>query len=230
VERVWNLERRRDDQFFIAESEIHLWQLDDIEAGWSSQSMLDGLSLDEQEKADLFGCPLSRNRYIQCRLWLRGVLAGYLGCERSEVPLVYSDGGKPFLSESKLDFTLSHSGNRALLGVSLEHELGVDIEKIAPVPEAALISGRWFSAEEHLSISLANDADMAFLQCWVRHEAVHKAIGQGLALPMDSIKIPCVQNEMGTVFHGGRKIQVQNVQVKGPYVAAIAWFHKDSQK
>lgn len=44
--------------------------------------------------------------------------------------LVYEDNKKPFLSDSNIKISLSHTNNMAMVGLSDQNEIGVDIEKI----------------------------------------------------------------------------------------------------
>ncbi|NWH09670.1 MAG: 4'-phosphopantetheinyl transferase superfamily protein [Alphaproteobacteria bacterium] len=95
-------------------------------------------------------------------------------------------GGKPILlpstDRSALSFSLSHSHDLMLIGVAARSGLGVDVERVRAVPQAALIAQRFFSADEQemLSALLGEARDIAFLKIWTLYEAVLKRDGVGL--------------------------------------------------
>lgn len=80
--------------------------------------------------------------------------------------------GKPFLaSHPDVHFSVSHSGDLAIVGVTRAGPVGVDVERIRPVPEAEHIARRWL-----------HGADPAnFFDHWTRREAHLKALGIGLS-------------------------------------------------
>ncbi|HEV2726651.1 MAG TPA: hypothetical protein VGV34_00060 [Solirubrobacterales bacterium] len=89
---------------------------------------------------------------------LREVLAVYLGEDPELIRLEKGEHGKPRLADSprRLEFNLSHSGELALVAVSGEHEVGVDVERVRP------------------------KRGEAFYRRWACHEAHVKCLGTGL--------------------------------------------------
>ncbi|HEX6602937.1 MAG TPA: hypothetical protein VF030_09880 [Solirubrobacterales bacterium] len=89
---------------------------------------------------------------------LRRVLAIYLGQGPSQIRLTEGEHGKPRLAdpEATLRFNLSHSGEIALVAVSGEVEVGVDVERIRP------------------------KRDEDYYWRWASHEAEVKCLGVGL--------------------------------------------------
>jgi 4'-phosphopantetheinyl transferase len=75
----------------------------------------------------------------------------------------------------ELRFNLSHSQEMALVAVALEIEVGVDVERIRPLPEFIAIARRFFPPGE----PLPRDAE-EFFRAWTRIEAQLKARGVGL--------------------------------------------------
>lgn len=62
---------------------------------------------------------------------LRQVLAVYLGMKPEEIELEAGRHGKPRLAGAgRLQFNLSHSGELALVAVSAQLEVGVDVQRI----------------------------------------------------------------------------------------------------
>lgn len=133
----------------------------------------------------------------QGRAPLVGLLAAYLGIPESSVALQEGTRGKPELALPKVDphrsrqgatnqtlsFNWSHSGDYALIALSREAALGVDIERLRKNLRALEIARRFFDPAEAATLAtLELDArDRAFIGLWCAKEAVLKAVGEGLS-------------------------------------------------
>lgn len=153
------------------------------------------LSEDELQRAERFRFERDRTRFILCRGTLRRVLGRYLNETPERVRLRATARGKPGLAEGHeeggLRFNLSHSGGYALVGVARGQEIGVDLERVRPVPEADQIVQRFFSQQENAAyFALPPDKrPEAFFACWTRKEACLKATGEGFFLPPDRFDV-----------------------------------------
>lgn len=85
--------------------------------------------------------------------------------------------GKPYLRDSKLFFSLSHSRSFAACAVS-DTPVGIDLEGERPMHEPVL--RRCFSEQEQALIRRADRPDFAFIQLWTQKESYLKATGDGL--------------------------------------------------
>lgn len=150
----------------LRDGELCVWraQLDLDE--WPSA---DCLPLEERERAARVLHPLARRRWVAARWALRSVLSCYLDEDPAEIELRLGRHGKPMLAPSPLPlhFNLSHSADRALVAISGEREVGVDIERIGARPSA-------------------------FYAAWTRREAIAKCFGTGLAAPLPEGVAPAV--------------------------------------
>ena len=108
------------------------------------------LSEGESERADRFVFERDRTRFIACRAILRGVIAQNLNIGPTDVVFAYGEKGKPYLEDWPLFFNLSHSHNEALIAISRNAPLGVDVEHIRPPTRNNWIdlAQRFFSAAE----------------------------------------------------------------------------------
>lgn len=95
--------------------------------------------------------------------------------------------GKPALagSPAPLRFSLSHSGELALVAVSAEREVGVDVEAIEPGRDVLALARRGLDAAAASRVREASPERRvgAFYDAWVRREALAKCSGAGLAGP-----------------------------------------------
>lgn len=150
------------------------------------------LSDDEHNRAERSRLEKLQRSYALSRGALRVLLGHYLGCLPNEIELASGPKGKPGLqSPSRLKFNTSHSGQMALYAFTLDCEIGVDVEKIRELDDSESIAARFFSAAELFdlrSLPLA-DRELAFFRCWTRKEAFVKAIGDGLAIPLNGFQV-----------------------------------------
>jgi 4'-phosphopantetheinyl transferase len=142
------------------------------------------LSSEERARANKFHFPKHKAHFIISRGVLRELLARYLGHQASEIEFNYQPLGKPELLHNprNLQFNLSHSGSVALYGLTLEHEIGVDIEIIKACDELELAQ-RFFTETEYQSLLglPPHERQQGFFQIWTQKEAFIKALGKGLA-------------------------------------------------
>lgn len=147
--------------------------------------------LDDEElaRAARFLVPRVGRRFTAARGTLREILGDALGVRPAQVRFTYGEHGKP--SVPGLWFNLSHSGDRALVGLA-DRDLGVDLEEVRPNVEFRRLAVRFFSAPEREALEAVPDAELprAFFRLWTRKEAYLKACGKGLALPLASFAVP----------------------------------------
>lgn len=173
--------------------EVYIWRIPLDEGDLQRNRAL--LSQDEVARADRFVRAIDGTRFAEGRAAMRRILAGYVGSSPQQLGFSYSSSGKPELAgrwqSSKIQFNLSHSQSIALLAVSREREVGIDVEWMNPKTSVMEISERFFSKDEVAALQAfpEEEQSLAFFQCWTRKEAFIKALGQGLAIPLDSFDV-----------------------------------------
>jgi 4'-phosphopantetheinyl transferase len=152
------------------------------------------LSSDERERARRFVFPRDRDRFIAGRAFLRLLLAQYLGSDPGELVFRYGAHGKPGLAHDQggLQFNLAHCGGLAVCALARGvDELGVDVERVRPIADAADVARSSFSPGEVAELEAVPEPERlgAFFNAWTRKEAFLKALGDGLARPLDSFDV-----------------------------------------
>lgn len=100
--------------------------------------------------------------------------------------LRYTEFERPFLNVD-LDFNISHSGAYVVCALSRKFRVGIDIEEIKQVEVPSFRNS--FTKEEFLHILCSPNNLLEFFKYWTMKEAVMKADGRGMNIPLKEIKI-----------------------------------------
>jgi 4'-phosphopantetheinyl transferase len=172
----------------LGEGEVQVWRA----TLPASDAWLDLLSDGEREARHRFRLERDRAMYVLSHALRRAVLGAHAGAAPSALRFTTGEHGKPALAGAPdLRFNVSHSGDVALLAVARGREVGVDVEQERPLADWEVVARRAFSPLEQLAIlRLPPPArEAAFYACWSRKEAVIKALGFGLAFPLDVFEV-----------------------------------------
>lgn len=154
-------------------------------------SLLDDV---ERTRYEAYRRDVDKFRFLTGRALIRGVAAAELGKEPKDIVIDSScfDCGKPH-GKPKVDgleVSISHSGERVALAVTELAPVGVDVEEIrdAEVDELARIA---FSPGELAAFKAVppDQRRAAFFTYWSRKEAVVKATGKGMSVPMSKLTL-----------------------------------------
>ena len=180
-------------EVIASEQEVHVWRVALNES--RAPEMRRSLSPDECARADRFHFDRDRNHFIVARSSLRTILGAYLKKNPPELSFSYSNYGKPSLfgepAYDQITFNLSHAKELALIAVTRNRAIGVDIEFIRPEFASEEIAERFFSRPEVSALrALPEDIQSeAFFNCWTRKEAYIKARGEGMSLPLNQFNV-----------------------------------------
>ena len=155
------------------------------------------LSTDEQNRAARFAFDRDRQRFILSHGLLR----------RDSVPLCGGSGRGGFnlkrefmanrlycvgiLSRQAIEFSLSHSGQYALVAVANGRAVGVDIEVCRPDVDALTLAQRFFAPGESQRIAQAHgdERQRMFYRYWTGKEAYLKGRGVGTVPRVGPVRI-----------------------------------------
>lgn len=180
----------------LGSDEVHVWGVPTSDPPRPYGVLREILSPDERARAEGFHFEADRVRYVVARGSLRLLLGRYHRQDPSSLAFAYGKHGKPELGNpvdpEVVRFNVSHSGKWVLLGFTLGREVGVDVERIRPVPRLEKIAEeRFTSAESRRLVGLPPDQRVrAFFSCWTRKEACLKALGTGLYARLDEVVVP----------------------------------------
>ncbi len=171
-------------------NEVHVWHLlaEQAPDAMRDPRLLALLSEDEAVRLDRYRQPRDRLHFLLARVLTRRVLASYLATQPDELRFHASAQGKPKLLDHALHFNLSHSQGAVVCAVSASHEVGVDVEDASRDRQLLDLAERYFAPDEaeHLRRLDACHRPAAFFAIWTLKEAFVKALGQGLAFPLDA--------------------------------------------
>jgi 4'-phosphopantetheinyl transferase len=189
---AWDADSPTGDADRFEAGEVHLWRFRLDAPADRLDALAETLSADERARADRFAFDVHRLRFVAARGRLREVLGRYLGAPPASLRFAYGPHGKPELRDAPgLRFNLSHSGSAALLAVSPDRPVGVDLEEARPLADFESLADRVFSPRERRALDALPPSGRlaAFYLGWTRKEAYLKALGDGLARPLDRFSV-----------------------------------------
>jgi 4'-phosphopantetheinyl transferase len=195
----------------LSDGRIHVWSVH-LEASSAVVDRFESfLAEDEARRSVRFRYEEHRRAFVVARGALRILLGRVLGAAPAAVRFHYGRHGKPrVVAAEHLEFSASDTVGLAMFAVARGCALGLDVEKIRPMPDAAGIVSAHFTAEEAASLA-SNPADeSAFFRYWVCKEAYVKATGEGLTRPL---------NEFGLTFQRGESVVLEHISGDGDQAA-----------
>ena len=153
---------------------------------------------------------------------LRSVLASYLDADPSGLAFERGRHGKPALAGHDLHFSFSHSGACALVAVSRDRPVGIDVERVKPGRAVECIARRRFAPAEYAALYrlAAADRAVAFHRCWTGKEAYAKGLGTGLTMGLASFALAGLVE--GRARCAVERWEVRQLPAPAGHVAAVA--------
>jgi phosphopantetheine--protein transferase-like protein len=162
----------------------------EVDCLWSQQRCQDSLGPlppEVQARALRYRCDRARRSLLASQTALRQIL-DFLDVDQRQ--LAVCPKGRPYLKDSDLEFNLSHSQDRAVIGLARDNRLregfGVDVEWMNRSVERDALAERFFSTNE---FHYTRESPQRFFRIWTRKEAVLKSNGVGLRVPLNSFQV-----------------------------------------
>lgn len=174
--------------------EVHLWYAYDesiTDTALVSQ-YYEMLNKDEKAKMERLYFDRHKHQYLVTRAMVRTVLSLY----EEDIPpenwrFVLNEYGKPFIGNSALSlplcFNISHTEKMVVMAVTLNRDIGVDVEYLPREGLTLELACKFFSEHEvkYLLNLPRNKQKTRFYDLWTLKEAYTKACGMGLSIPLN---------------------------------------------
>lgn len=140
--------------------------------------------------------PDDRRRFLTGRVLAKTVVGDHLGIPAPDVVFdaACEDCGKqhgpPRIPDSTLRLSISHAGDRVGLAIADGVQLGLDVESTTRRADDGLLDYA-LSAAERAAVAELSDVNRthAFFRYWTAKEALMKATGKGLRIPLTSLTL-----------------------------------------
>jgi 4'-phosphopantetheinyl transferase len=218
----------------LSSEDVHVWSALLDQPMPLFRKLAETLSVDEWMRGKRYYTERDRTRFVVRRGVLRMLLGRYLDVEPHQIQFRYGPYGKPVLAwpaiSRHIHFNLSHSDGLGLYAVTRDRQIGVDVERVRPLPDAEQIALHFFSPRENAALHAlsSNERQEAFFNCWTRKEAYLKATGGGLACPLNTFEVSLTPGEPTRLLSNSSDPQeltrwsLQTLTPAPGYVAALA--------
>jgi 4'-phosphopantetheinyl transferase len=136
----------------------------------------------DRQTAAAMADAVAAEQWLATHAALRLLIERRIGRSWRAVPLERKLNARPRLADAPVSFSLSHIPGMALIALTPQGDIGVDLERTRSVrvrqPRREAIEAA--GAALNSCALLPEDADARFLQAWVRLEAFAKADGCGI--------------------------------------------------
>ena len=177
----------------LPEYEVHLWFAFPEEI--QDQALLTRyhgfLNAEEAQQQARFYFEKHRHQYLVTRAVIRTLLARYDGLAPAEWRFVKNRYGRPAiapgLGTKRPRFNLSHTDGLIACAVTLDREVGVDVEHMGRGGDLIPIADRFFSPKEVEDLHQVPEQRQIdrFFDYWTLKESYIKARGMGLSIPLE---------------------------------------------
>ncbi len=161
----------------------------------------------EQQRALKFKIEDKYRQFVISRGLLRQILGLTLAMDPSSLQFHYEKLGKPYVQEcsagKQINFNVSHSHDIAVIAVTLDRVVGIDIEKQRDDIDHNKLAKRYFSSLEYDCFNQCHDdiRSRVFYTCWTRKEAVVKATGKGIAYGLNKFDVSIHPDDPPEILH-----------------------------
>lgn len=147
------------------------------------------LTAEETTKQQRFRFAKDRHSALITRAFVRTLLSRYAAIRPEDWRFSKGHKNKPEIIDAPLPlrFNLSHAQGLIVCVVTLDHDIGVDVEYTARKSETDKLAKRYFSPEEVVEMMTHDSSKRVdrFFDYWTLKESYIKACGDGLAIPLD---------------------------------------------
>ena len=175
---------------------------------------------EERRHVDRMRAEAARTRSVATRAAMHRAVGRLLGRDPSQVVVGRGREGQPVTAGCYL--SAAHAGDVGLVALSVDAPVGVDVELLAAhagEPTPRMLARLAADERARLAALVDTDRHAAFLRMWTAKEAVLKAIGCGLGVPLDAV---VVELDPLRVHAGGIDTRCWSVATADPRPGVVA--------
>jgi 4'-phosphopantetheinyl transferase len=221
----------------LEDNEVQVWRIQSSGTTGLTDQLPPLLSGEEQIHLKRLKNSQVRDHFIIGRTCLRILLGNIQKVDPRNVTITTATHGKPetpLLGEHTIFFNLAHSRDTILIALGRQGPVGVDLEHVDRSTDIMEVAEANFTKQESGSLAAIADTELrrrTFFHYWTRKEAVGKADGRGLLLPLASFDVsfesmtshPVRVNEFTAGDEEEGKLYfVSDLDLGGEAVAALA--------
>jgi len=130
--------------------------------------------------------------------------------------LLYTAHQKPYFENNKIFFNISHTEDIVTCTITDVNDIGIDIEKLNAIDVYPLKN--MLTKNEWKYVNSSDNPSDHFISLWTKKEAIIKALGHGLSVPLDSFEL---SNENKTEIEN-KTYSVQEIFINEAYKCHLA--------
>ncbi|RLA04089.1 MAG: 4'-phosphopantetheinyl transferase [Gammaproteobacteria bacterium] len=184
------MDKIKQNQIVLSDSEVHLWFVKPQDC--LDPALLESykalLTKEETTKQQRYIFEKDRHDALITRAFVRHLLSCYMDLPPSDWRFSKGEQGKPELINPTmaLRFNISHTKHLIICALTLNHDVGCDVEHIDRKSDVLAIADRFFSKIETKELFSLPESEQRqrFFDYWTLKESYIKAWGQGLAIPL----------------------------------------------
>lgn len=203
-----------DRPYVLNEGEIHLWmthpeQIQDPDLLARYQSLLTPEELASQQR---YYFAKDRHSALVTRAFVRDLLSHYAPVQPQDWRFVIGEKNKPEISHPPipLRFNLSHTNGLIICAVTLNNDIGCDVEYTVRKNDVLAVANRFFSSSEieELFDLPPSKQRSRFFDYWTLKESYIKAWGLGLAIPLKDFSFKIGPGNSGDFCNSNIRLSV----------------------
>jgi 4'-phosphopantetheinyl transferase len=202
---------RTKEKLFLSKNEVHVW-MTKPQALLGNDELLSRyptlLNPEEQVKQQRYKFAKDRHDALITRAFIRDLLSYYADVAPQDWQFDKGEKDKPEVINAPLPlrFNISHTKNLIVCAVTLNDDIGCDVENTSRSNDVLAIAERYFSTQETTELfTLPKEQQRdRFFDYWTLKESYIKAWGLGLAIPLADFSFAIndtvqMSNEMFTI-------------------------------
>ncbi len=176
-----------------------------------ADDLADLLDADEHIRREGYHRPADRHRFTLAAALLRLAVARHLAVEARDVPVARlcpdcpRPHGRPRITGTSVQVSVSHCEDLVAVAVTNRTPVGLDVEGAGYTPTPVMIR-RALAPHELASLHELPQVEraLAFLRFWTRKEAIVKATGDGLRVPLREVTVGTHRGRLRLTGYPGR--------------------------